>query len=213
VTIEILDASGALVRHLSSEPSTTNVPGAASLAGVGAARLTKNAGLNRAVWDYGYAGPWSPSVRQSGRNGPLAPPGRYTVRMSYGSTKDSRTLNILPDPRVERDGVTTDVLRDQLAFNLKVRDLVSDANDFVNTLSLAKKDASGEKRATIADLERALLTPAVRYSKPGLQSHVQYLYFETIGADQKVGNDARDRYGVLRTELDSLMSRFNRGSK
>jgi hypothetical protein len=51
-----------------------------------------------------------------------------------------------------------------------------------------------------------LITPAVRYSQPGLQSHIQYLYDLTSGADQKVGRDAVARYGVLRQQLDAILA-------
>jgi hypothetical protein len=42
----------------------------------------------------------------------------------------------------------------------------------------------------------------VRYSKPELQAHIQYLYGMTTQADQRIGRDAILRYGVLRRELD-----------
>jgi hypothetical protein len=64
--------------------------------------------------------------------------------------------------------------------------------------------AGSPVRGKIAEIESVLLTPPVRYSKPGLQSHIQYLYSETLNADQKVGRDALDRYRVLKAQLDSI---------
>jgi hypothetical protein len=51
-------------------------------------------------------------------------------------------------------------------------------------------------------LRAKLVTPPIRYSKPELQAHIQYLYGMTLGADQKIGRDAVERYRVLRAELD-----------
>ena len=45
-------------------------------------------------------------------------------------------------------------------------------------------------------LEAQLVTPPVRYSQPGLQAHIAYLYTLTTRADQKVGADAVERYRV-----------------
>ncbi len=207
VKIDIIAPNGSVVRSLSSDaPATPITDQKASLAAIGTPRLTRNVGLNRFVWNFEYAGPWSPSPRRSDRVGPLASPGKYTVRMSSGSTTELKTFSILPDPRVERDGVTTSVLREQLAYNLKVRDLVTDVNSVVANLATFKQrvPARSATRQQITTIEGALLTPPVRYSKPGLQSHIQYLYFETIGADQKIGRDASDRYRVLRAQLDTL---------
>jgi hypothetical protein len=47
-----------------------------------------------------------------------------------------------------------------------------------------------------------LITPGIRYSKPALQTHITYLYQMTNGADEKIGNDAIERYQELRKELD-----------
>ena len=55
----------------------------------------------------------------------------------------------------------------------------------------------------IDDLRAKLVTPAIRYSKPELQAHIQYLYSLTTQADQKIGRDAVDRLKVLRAELDA----------
>jgi hypothetical protein len=86
----------------------------------------------------------------------------------------------------------------QLAFNLKVRDLVSDANRVAERLRAAPNTA----------LDAEFFTPPVRYSKPGLQAHIAYLYGENTGADQRVGRDAMDRYAELRKALDALTARI-----
>jgi hypothetical protein len=121
-------------------------------------------------------------------------------------------LTLVADPRVLRDGITPSILQEQLAFNLKVRDLVSDANRAVEDLrSLRARggtDSTAATSAAIAAIERELLTPPVRYSRPGLQAHIAYLYDMNLAADQRVGRDARERYEELRRQLDALRTRL-----
>jgi hypothetical protein len=60
--------------------------------------------------------------------------------------------------------------------------------------------------AKVNDLASKLLTPPIRYSQPGLQTHITYLYSVTTATDQKIGRDVIDRYKVLRAELDKRMA-------
>jgi hypothetical protein len=55
-----------------------------------------------------------------------------------------------------------------------------------------------------------LITGPIRYSAPGLQTHISYLAGMTRRVDQKVGRDAFERYEVLRAELDEITGEVNR---
>jgi hypothetical protein len=114
----------------------------------------------------------------------------------------------MADPRVTADGVTNADLREQFVHNMRVRDLVSDANRAVADLAAIKRTASGPKVQSVAAIEKDLLTPNVRYSKPGLQAQITYLYSMTRGTDQKIGRDAVMRYRDLRREMDDIMRRI-----
>jgi photosystem II stability/assembly factor-like uncharacterized protein len=212
VTLEIRDASGAVIRAFSSEAAgerdvPPSEPGmrAPSLERVGTPRLPAEAGLNRFIWDLEHPGPWSTSARSSGRNGPMAAPGRYTVRLSSGCWSAERPLVVQADPRVVADGVTPEVMRAQLAHNLRVRDLVTEVNRLVARLTTARQpaDLPAAIRARLDSMHAVLVTPPVRYSQPGLQAQIQYLYGLTTRADQQPGRDAIERYEVLRRELDA----------
>jgi hypothetical protein len=182
---------------------------------LGAPRLPSAPGLNRFIWDFAYPGPWESSPQRSGRNGPLAVPGTYTVRLTTSGAATTQPLTVVIDPRVAADGVTQADLAEQLAHNLRVRDLVSEVNQAVARLQEARRRlttaeaAQGARADTLrrlAALERRLVTPPVRYSKPELQAHIQYLYGMTTQADQKVGRDAVERYEALRKELDAVLA-------
>ena len=60
------------------------------------------------------------------------------------------------------------------------------------------------RAAALTPIAARLITPPIRYSAPGLQSHVTYLYSATAGADQPIGRDARDRYADLRKQVDAV---------
>jgi hypothetical protein len=229
LTLDILDARGRAVRTFSSEappPRTAqdSTPGrredepgvAPGSERLGAARLPASPGLNRFVWDFAYAGPWDSNAQRSGRNGPLAPPGTYTMRLKSGDWSATQVLEVRIDPRLVRDGVTVADLRAQLEHNLRARDLVSDVNLAVARLQRAKRRLQNGAGPAAADtlrrlnaIEAKLVTPAVRYSTPGLQAHITYLYGMTTRADQRVGRDALERYRVLRRELDGVLTELD----
>jgi len=212
VTLEVVDAAGAVVRAFSSEGPGERLrepeqPGmrAPAMERVGTPRLPRQAGLNRFVWDLSLPGPWDASPQRSGRGGPMALPGRYTLRLAAGGRTQEQPLEVRQDPRVAADGVTEADLREQLAHNLRVRDLVSDANRLVARVreERERSPAGSGRLRRLEALEAGLVAEPVRYGRPGLQTHVGYLYGLTVQADQKVSRDAAERYAVLRRELDA----------
>ena len=218
VTLEVLDAQGRVVRSFSSEGAGERTqspaePGmrAPTLERVGTPRLPRKPGLNRFVWDLAHPGPWSASAQRSGRNGPLAVPGRYTVRLTVGGHTATEPLEVRVDPRVARDGVTQADMEEQLAHNLRVRDLVSEVNRLVERVQEGRKRLEGaggpaDAVARVAALERRLMAEPVRYGRPGLQTQITYLYGLGSDADQKIGRDAVERYQVLRRELNQAQA-------
>ena len=116
---------------------------------------------------------------------------------------------MIEDPRITASGITTADLRLQFEHNIKVRDLVSEVNQLVSRVRAAEQSLKGKtSELTPRNLDRLdtlashLITPGIRYSKPELQTHITYLYQMTNGADEKIGNDAVQRYQDLRKELD-----------
>ncbi|MDB4952344.1 MAG: hypothetical protein JWM27_4993 [Gemmatimonadetes bacterium] len=209
VTLDVLDAAGRVIRSFSAD-SAGSAPMPAERAGT--PRLERGTGMHRFTWDLALPGAWDASLRRSGRDGPMVAPGTYAVRLTAGGWSATRPLTVVEDPRVAADGVTQADLEALLAHNLRVRDLVSDANRAAAVLQAARRRLPGATGAAADTLARVnaladrLLTPPIRYSKPGLQAHVQYLYGLTAGADQRVGRDAAERYATLRRELDGLLA-------
>jgi hypothetical protein len=99
---------------------------------------------------------------------------------------------------------------------VRVRDMVTEVNTLVANVETARqrlRTASGAAADTLKQLDalrEKLATPAIRYSKPELQAHIQYLYSLTTQADQKIGRDAIERLKVLRIELDQRQNEARR---
>ncbi len=201
LAIEILDAKGVVVRSFSSDSLRDTTASRA-----GSPRLTTRAGLNRVIWDMSYPGPWSPAGGRGGRggSGPMAAPGNYTVRLTANGASSTQPLVLRADPRVLADGLTQAQLQEQATHNLRARDLVSEANRVVEQLRALRARAGGSVSPQLAALEQIMLTPPVRYSRPGLQAHIAYLYSMELGADQRVGRDAVERYAELRKQLSAV---------
>lgn len=216
ITLQVIDAAGAVVRTISSgtaadrpavDESTSDEEEGRG-ARVAPTRLDRSAGMHRFTWDLRYPGPITAGGAE-GPMGPVAVPGTYTVRLKAGAATQTQALTLLEDPRVARDGITLDDLRAQFAHNMRVRDLVSDANRTIARLRAAQQRLRGGGAADKAKLDKLddlashLITPPVRYSKPELLTHITYLYSMTNLADQRPGRDAIARLQLLRRQLDA----------
>lgn len=214
VKLEVLDAAGTVIRVMSSELDTATRPSRPissprpGMEAINTTRLTKSSGLNRIVWDLAMPGAWDTNLRRRERLGPMILPGTYTLRFTIGEVVETQMLKVEIDPRSARDGITMEILREQLAHNLRVRDLITDVNLAVARIAELKTKLADTPAsvAALKAMEAKLVTPPIRYSKPGLQSHILYLYDAAMDADQKVGRDAIDRYAVLRKELDAIIN-------
>jgi hypothetical protein len=211
VTVEILDAKGAVMNSYSSETTAPERPTrgdagpsddpdapSARRFGPPPPRVTKNAGMNRVVWDL------------RNKDGVTVPPGQYQARVKIGATTQTQSFNVLIDPRVAADGVTVADLQEQYEHNMRMRALVNGVNRLVARVREAQNktpaaaNGDGDTSARLKAIAAKLLTEPVRYGKPGLQAHITYLAGMTANVDQKIGHDAIERYAVLKKEFDTI---------
>lgn len=220
IRLEILDTSGNVVRDFSSEASARPAERRSS-AGTGSedaapAALDGSAGMHRFVWDLTHTGPWDPEPRRSGQDGPMAVPGTYQARLSAGDWSQTKGFDVLLDPRLTADDVTQEDLEEQLAFNLRVRDAMSNARRMAQRLQQLQAQVQDrliqiENRDLLAEVEHAedrlaalagsMVTEEGRYPQPMLIDQLEYLYGMTSRADQRIGSDARVRFDELQREL------------
>ena len=131
VTLDVLDASGALVRRLTSAPGTP-VPEAArppepNFWIAPPFSLPKNAGENRTHWDLRYEPPRTfshsfeinanPGQTPPSPEGALVLPGTYTLRLTADGHTSTSTVTVKNDPR---SPATLDQLRAQHALQTKI---------------------------------------------------------------------------------------------
>jgi photosystem II stability/assembly factor-like uncharacterized protein len=94
VALEIVDATGDVVRRYTTDPDTTANPVVTKLP-------RPKAGLNRFAWDFRAEGlPRVEGLMPYGSlAGRLLPPGSYQVRLSHGPDAATVPLTVSPDPR------------------------------------------------------------------------------------------------------------------
>ncbi|HET7695267.1 MAG TPA: hypothetical protein VFK57_06125 [Vicinamibacterales bacterium] len=216
VTIDILDAAGTVVNSYNSEapagggrgrggrgggaPMTTSMEppdpetgGGGRGRGGPAPRVTKDGGHNRFVWNAQTSA------------GFAAVPGAYQARVKAGEWSATQPFTLLIDPRVAAGGVTVADLKEQFDHNVRVRELSTRAGQLLARVRGAMAGDAAKAQAARAIYEQLVNTPeGVRYAKPGLQAHIQYLGGMTSGVDQKIGRDAIERYQALKKELEAL---------
>jgi photosystem II stability/assembly factor-like uncharacterized protein len=203
VTVDILDADGGTVASYSS--ANRPAPARGRFGGGFFGRrgpppptVTTNQGFNRMVWN----------VRDA--DGITVPPGRYQARLTVDGTPVTRPFNVLIDPRVAEGGVTVADLVEQYRHNRRMDAMNKEVQALVTRVQKAMDGSDDALKKRLAPVAEQLLTPEIRYSKPGLADQINYLRGMTTRADQKIGQDAIDRYQELRKELDAVEAEANK---
>jgi photosystem II stability/assembly factor-like uncharacterized protein len=105
VTLDILDAQGKLVRHLSSKEKKENDQPPEWPDQVEAPRtIPAVEGMNRFAWDLHYDDPiQTPGAFYAGEvpRGPLALPGNYQVKLTVAGKSQTAPLHLAIDPRIK----------------------------------------------------------------------------------------------------------------
>lgn len=127
VSIDFLDSAGTLIRSY----TTRRARGADSLVVGRLIRDSLRTGMNRFGWNLRYpdaAGFQGLIMWAGSTQGPLAPPGRYQVRLTAGGRSQTQEFRLVPDPRVRTS--PQDFAR-QFEMLIRIRDRLSDANNAV----------------------------------------------------------------------------------
>jgi photosystem II stability/assembly factor-like uncharacterized protein len=113
INIDVLDAGGSVVRHLSSvaaapAPEAARPPHPNFWVAPPSA-LPKDAGLNRTNWDLRYDAPpafshsfeinANPGLTPTSPEGPLAAPGTYTIKLTVDGKSYTQKVTVINDPR------------------------------------------------------------------------------------------------------------------
>ena len=151
VLMKILDSRGDVIRSFDSA-SARSAGTQADDSEDGATRSaasapTSHAGSNRFSWDLRYPGPTTfPGIvlrYASPTQGPMAPPGQFSVRLTANGVTATQPLTIERDPRLS--DLTDADLQEQFRLAMELRDQTSRANEAVVKLRAWKTEI--ERRA------------------------------------------------------------------
>jgi hypothetical protein len=138
VTLDILEAGGALVRRLSSVLRPVHTPPDHpdwNPNSMPKPELEIEPGTHRAAWDLRYEpAKWVPGASLDNGEpepGPLVVPGDYTLQLKVGDTTSTRILRVEPDPRSMASAADREA---QLAFELEIRNELTRITDMVATI-------------------------------------------------------------------------------
>ncbi len=158
VTITILDEKGQTVRTLKTETKEDIEPDPESREPKEPFKVPKQAGLNRVWWDLGYdktdmvklrtsplgneqvkIGPdgWRRFPGGSRMEGPLVPPGTYTVKLSLGDKTYTQNLAVQKDPH--SSGTEADI-QAQTKVLLEIHQNLNSTAEMINRIEWTRKE-------------------------------------------------------------------------
>jgi len=217
IQLEFKDEEGKVVYHIVSD--TTKLKGKAKVIRdmateeirfVTTKNLSIKKGMNRFEWDFEHIGPWHRNKNRRYKNGPLVPPGKYTVTLTVGDWSSTEAFELLIDPRLEKAGITQQDLKKQAELQQKVMALLGTSRQLEE--SIEKKIKKAKDKTEIKLLKETLAklqTAEGIYMQPKLTAQISYLFNMIKRADQVPGKDAYDRYSELLSEFDKIKEDVN----
>ncbi len=224
IRLDVMDANGVLVNSYESSGETAGEDQVVEDMNLSRAKVTVDeslsakSGMNRFRWSMKHFGAWTKDEKDRFKNGPLARPGTYTLRLDAGGVVSEQSFRLVIDPRVIEQGTTEDDVDEQVNFELAVVDLLSDVRRFEKTVEEEHEVLEAKSNElTPADASRLLLvtdvlnrvkTADLIYPQPMLTDQVSYLYEMVSNADQAPGVEAADRLAELSAQFGELQSEY-----
>jgi photosystem II stability/assembly factor-like uncharacterized protein len=234
--LEILDASGKLVRKYSSAETEPLDEPLGPDDKKPEKEIKADAGLNRFVWDLRYeeahrAPGYYLWEYGSGARGPVAAPGQYQVRLTVGGESQVVPLELKLDPRVK---VSQPDLAQQFGLLMQIREELNQVYDAVNQIQDVRSQVSGLKRrlpenastkpiaSSADDLEKKLV--AVRDQlinltisanedslayPPQIDGKLAYLAMDVGSADSAPTESEQLEFDKLKRQSGELLSRWD----
>jgi hypothetical protein len=205
--LAILDSAGGVMRSFIPDTAgaVAGAPRAGGRRGGAAAPLPNKIGLNRYTWDLrtvpieSFPGMilWG-----AGTNGPVVPPGKYTVRLIADGKTMTAPLVVKRNPLIT--DVTDADLRAQYAFGRKVRDKATEANMAVIQIRRVK--------AQLADrLKRAADDAALKEKGATLDKDATGVETSVYQTKNQSGQDPLNFPIRVNNRIANLLSMSERG--
>ncbi|HSP34585.1 MAG TPA: hypothetical protein VLU46_09750, partial [Thermoanaerobaculia bacterium] len=221
VTLEILDASGQLVRrYSSSDPVPRANPAKLRSAPEWfdtPSSLSTTPGMHRFVWPLRY--PLADALDEQHRGaysvGVWAPPGNYTVVLTSGAQRLTQPLTVAADPRVKLPAAA---YAEQFALARQVEQLraaVHAARGEAEEMLKSSSDARIRELADVVPEDQWWVAPRSTSSLRYLETKLADLQDAIDGADAAPTPDVRESWSKLRPVADETLkawSDFKMGS-
>jgi photosystem II stability/assembly factor-like uncharacterized protein len=232
VTLEILDASGKVIRNYPKKEEPGDEDEEFFRRGK-TEGLPVDAGLNRFVWDLRYEGatkvPHAPLWGGS-TEGPEALPGMYQVRLTVLGKSYTAPLEIKADPRLK---ISQEDLGKQFDLLLKIRDKVTETDDTIiqirdlreqiNTMNTRLKNDPRAKAIAdqgkaldkkMTEVEEALIQTKAKSGQDvlnfpvRLNNHLVALSGVVGSADSAPTKQSYEVFEMLSKDLDEQMAKW-----
>jgi photosystem II stability/assembly factor-like uncharacterized protein len=204
ITLDILDASGSVLRTFTSKEEKPETPSDDPDAGREEPRkvaLGVEPGVQQAVWNLEYAPPRHIKGAKNDvgdlESGPLVPPGSYTVRLTVGGGSTSQPLIVLGDPRLK---TRPSEFQAAAEFSLSVRDSLNRLVDIVENLRSIRQQLKARSevlgsRAGDLSKEAASIEEALTRLEEKLQNPKAEVVYDILA--QQGGAKLYSRLGFL----------------
>ncbi|TDS15096.1 hypothetical protein DFQ03_1732 [Maribacter caenipelagi] len=169
-------------------------------------KLETKKGINRFQWDMRQKGAWSDKESRSYKNGPIVPPGMYTVKLIVGKETYEQPFEIVVDPRLAEEGIDETIISEHLAFEKKVLNLLTEARKFQSELEAEIKISKGDKKQSLETVLKLIKNEEGAYPQQMLVPQIAYLSYIVGGVDKIPGNEEVERLKDLQQQLTALKS-------
>jgi photosystem II stability/assembly factor-like uncharacterized protein len=233
ITLDILDSNGKEVRHVSSTKSThEQQPPEWPDQVQPMAKLRVARGMNRFVWDLRYDDPaeiQNPMAFYAGNQprGPIAMPGKYTLKLNINGKTYTQSLNLKLDPRTrgteaglaQKFALAMEVYQDQDALHKAVNDIRG-----VRTQIQAAEKIPGVGNGTAANgliasasaIEGALMQVSIKGSEanlnyPGMLNEQIYGFAGLLDdSDTAPNKQELDTYADMHARLQAQLAAWTK---
>jgi hypothetical protein len=218
LTLDVVDASGKVLRHLSSTKTSKEIqPPEWPDQIVPNDLIPAKAGMNRLVWDLRMDDPAQiPGAFYAGSQprGPLVAPGRYELRLTADGTTRTAPLVVAADPRVPGSAAA---IAETTALSVATVTDIDALHKAVNEIRAARKTLALRSAAAALDqkaaaIEEALMQVNMKGSEanlafPGMLNEQYATFAQTLeGADTPPTAQHRAMYAMLHRRLGEQLA-------
>jgi photosystem II stability/assembly factor-like uncharacterized protein len=219
LTLDIVNAKGEHIRHLSSTKTNKEIqPPEWPDQIVASDLIPAKAGMNRLIWDLRYDDPVQiPGAFYEGEapRGPIVPPGQYQLHLKLGDQTRTASLTVIADPRVANSEAAIDAKTELALATYHDIDTLHRAVNDIRAKRKELKSAHGAVRgldAKLARVEEALMQVNMNGSEanlafPGMLNEQLASFAGTLeDADKPPTTQQRALYASLHEKLQTQLA-------